>query len=404
MTVRTATVTRAVAPLVEVVTPLGWLVILGSATAWITGTRLGWVEAVLAGLLGLVVVLLSIGLTIGRTTLRVAVHLERRRVTAGQTIRGAIEVGTVSRRQLLPIAVELPIGPVARRFDVPGLAGGAPYREEFTVPTQRRGVIPIGPASTVLGDPFGLLRRARPWTDVVELFVHPVTVPLEPLGSGLLRDLEGRTTNDISMSDLAFHTLREYVPGDDRRYIHWRSSAKATVATVASGDGRLLVRQFLDTRRAHLMVVVDGNPSAYQEPDDFEIAISAGASVALRALRDELDTTVVAADQVAHDLTAPHVLDTFAKAQPAGCPLAALTAKGLRIAPDATTVLIITGAAPNFAALRRVAAQFPVEVNTVALRIDPASATGISAAATLPVLTMSRLDDLPALLRNGGPK
>ncbi len=29
------------------------------------------------------------------------------------------------------------------------------------------------------------------------------------------------------MCDLAFHALREYQPGDDRRYIHWRSLGQA---------------------------------------------------------------------------------------------------------------------------------------------------------------------------------
>ena len=88
------------------------------------------------------------------------------------------------------------------------------------------GVIPVGPATSVRGDPIGLIRRQVSWAEQTEVFVHPRTTRLEPFGSGLLRDLEGRTTEDVSMSDLAFHTLREYVPGDDRRYIHWRSSAK----------------------------------------------------------------------------------------------------------------------------------------------------------------------------------
>ena len=66
------------------------------------------------------------------------------------------------------------------------------------------------------------------------------------------------------MSDLAFHALRDYQPGDDRRYIHWRSSAKA---------GRFLVRQFLDTRRSHVAVVVDSEAANYTDPDEFELAI-----------------------------------------------------------------------------------------------------------------------------------
>ena len=118
-------------------------------------------------------------------------------------------------------------------------------------------------ATTVHGDPLGLVRRTVAWTERTELFVHPLTVSLESLGAGLLRDLEGTVTPDLSMSDLAFHALREYQPGDDRRYIHWRSSAK---------HDRLLVRQFLDTRRSHLAVVVDTSPEVYaRDVDDVAI-------------------------------------------------------------------------------------------------------------------------------------
>ena len=156
---------------------------------------------------------------------------------------------------MLPILVELPVGLSAARFVLPPLTPGDAHEELFVVPTSRRGVIQVGPATTVQGDPLGLMRRTLTWTERTELFVHPRTVALESLGAGLLRDLEGSTTEDVSMSDLAFHALREYQPGDDRRYIHWRSSAKA---------GKLLVRQFLDTRRSHVTVIVDPDPEQYR--------------------------------------------------------------------------------------------------------------------------------------------
>ena len=78
-----------------------------------------------------------------------------------------------------------------------------------------------------------------------------------------------------------FDDLREYQPGDDKRYIHWRSSAKA---------GKLLVRQFLDTRRSHLTVLVDTDPESYGGSEDLaEVAISVAGSLALRTIADESD-------------------------------------------------------------------------------------------------------------------
>ena len=83
------------------------------------------------------------------------------------------------------------------------------------------------------------------------------------------------------MSDLAFHALREYVPGDDLRHVHWRSSAKA---------GELLVRQYHETRRGHVTILVDDRRVSYRRLRDFELAVSVATSIALRAVRDDFDT------------------------------------------------------------------------------------------------------------------
>ena len=76
---------------------------------------------------------------------------------------------------------------------------------------------------TVTG--WGLVRRERRWSQRIELYVHRVRWlwKVKPLVS--LRIVEGATIRDLSSSDVSFHTLREYVPGDDRRNIHWKSTA-----------------------------------------------------------------------------------------------------------------------------------------------------------------------------------
>ena len=110
------------------------------------------------------------------------------------------------------------------------------------LPTERRAVIDLGPLRAVRGDVFGLIRRVVQWPVHRQVFVQPRTV--RPTGSlpGFVRDLEGEESTKRTASDLSFHTLREYVPGDDRRFIHWKSTAR---------NGTLQVREFLQTHRSH---------------------------------------------------------------------------------------------------------------------------------------------------------
>ena len=375
------------------VSPLGWAVLALGLGAWVVGSTMAWTEWLIIAAAALVLLLLSLVLALGRTQVAIRTDVDPVRVTTGDPASGRIEVTNASRRPLLPLLVELPVGLSAARFTLPPLAPGKAHEELFVVPTHRRGVIPVGPATTVQGDPLGLVRRTLRWTDVTELFVHPRTISIEGIGAGLLRDLEGETTQDLSMSDLAFHALREYQPGDDRRYIHWRSSAKA---------GRLLVRQFLDTRRSHLSIVVDADPQAYAGGEaDVETGISAAASLAVRAIMDEQDTTVACRDQRASRTTASLTLDALARVEVGPQDLLALCGDALALAPDTSIAFLVTGSRRPFIDLRRALGQFETEVHKVVLVVDGTQAVGVKHVGGLTLLSIRDLEDLRSVLVGG---
>ena len=259
------------------------------------------------------------------------------------------------------------------------------------MPTDRRAVIPIGPLSAVRTDPLGLLRRDAVEQTVVELFVYPKIIALDSLSPGLQRDLEGEATRDLSTSDLAFHTLRDYVTGDDRRHVHWRSTAKA---------GKLLVRQFQDTRRSQLTLVVDGAAASYRSDDEFELAMSVAGSICVRAVRDQQDVCLVAASHAVTAASQRRILDTLARGKLAehGQELAALAGRAARLAPDTTVLMLLTGSVVPFRALRSAAVYFGPDVRVIAMRAEPDAPPGISRSGELTVLALRALTDLPLLL------
>ncbi len=383
-------------PVLEVlrwVSPLGWTILLVGLVAWWLTARYQWVELSMVAATCLVLVLACLALAVGRAKVRIRVDVEPTRVTVGDPATGRIEVANASKRGMLPLLVELPVGDTAARFTLPALASGRTHEELFVVPTRHRGVVPVGPATTVHGDPLGLVRRTVAWTERTELFVHPLTISLESLGAGLLRDLEGEVTPDLSMSDLAFHALREYQPGDDRRYIHWRSSAK---------HDRLLVRQFLDTRRSHLAVVVDTTPDVYAGgEEDVELAISMAASLAVRSILDEQDTTVVCNRQSVSRTTAPLTLDSLARAEVGTVDVFGSASEASSLAPDCSVAVLVTGAARPFIQVQRTLGQFEPEVIKVAVVVDDHEQVGVHRHGDLVMLHVRELTDLRRVLFSG---
>ena len=385
-------------PYLKIVTRLGWGFVASSVGLWVVGTALGWAELRIAAVAALALVLIGVLLTLGGSQLRLRVWLMPPRVAAGGTSRATLTA--VSRgRASPPATIELPVGETIATFAVPALRPAEQYRSFFDVPTSRRGVITVGPVTTVRGDPFGLARREVSRAQAVELFVHPRVVPLPSLDAGLVRDLEGRSTTDPSSSDLDFHTLRTYQPGDERRHIHWRSSAKASAAR---GSTTLLVKGYTDTRRSHLGVVYDARAASYVDDDAFETGIVVAASVAVRALRDEIDVTVVAGDHAVDRSGIARTLDCFARVAPTTTGLPALAAHLVTLAPATSIVLLVTGSENPFTDLRRSTAQFGPSVRVLALRVRPGHPTSTASAYGLSVLSMGELGDLSRLITVGG--
>jgi len=399
-----ATAGRAVATLARrvgsVVTALGWSMLVLAALALTAGYVWGWVEAVFAGWTAVVLLVVASGYLIGRTAYEVGLSLPANRVVVGDRAPGEVSVRNPLRRRLPGVRVEVPVGHGLAEFAAPSLAPAEEHSDVFVVPTSRRGIVPIGPVRTVRADPIGLLRREVVWADSLDLFVHPRTIAIPSMSTGFVRDLEGSPTRDLTASDIAFHALREYVPGDERRYIHWKSTAKT---------GSYMVRQFEETRRSHLLVALSLSSADYATDEEFELAVSATGSLGVRAMLDSRTVSVVASaatpdfakrmlftvrrlstvnrGRLLDDLAGVETSDSALRL-PELAQVASDDAAGISIA------FLICGSTPSAAQLRAAAAHFPLGVDVVAIVCDEGAVPSLRRVADLSVLTIGYLEDL----------
>ena len=141
------------------VTPLGWGTTLVGAGAALAGSLASWVEAAVLGFTCLSLVALSLLWSLGRAGHTVALRLANTRVTVGEKALGALTVTNPTSRRLRATKVELCVGAGANSFLCPPLGRGESHEEVFAIATTRRGIVAVGPASTIRGDSLGLVRR-----------------------------------------------------------------------------------------------------------------------------------------------------------------------------------------------------------------------------------------------------
>lgn len=370
-----------------VVRPAAWAMLFVVLAGWLIHLLWHWREAAVIAVFGFVLLAVAPMFILGRYRLSAEFSLSEARVVVGQPATGSLAVLNRATRGAPPSTVHLPVGSSRADFDLPRLAPGAQHDELFTIPTTRRTILDVGPVETVRADPFGLLERRQRLTGIHPLYVHPVTVPVEGSAAGLIRDLEGQTTRYITDSDMSFHALRDYVPGDDRRYIHWRHSART---------GDLMVRQFEQTRRSHLLIVLSTRSSDYADDDQFERAVSVAGSIGVQVLRDGQTLTAVTSGETISTVTPHRFLDALSGID-AGSDARTVSERVRRLRGDAQRVsvaIIITGSTAEAREVRRAHRFLPPDVRPILVRVDERSPTSIRRMGPIDVLSVARLDEL----------
>lgn len=148
------------------------------------------------------------------------------------------------------------------------------------VVARRRGDLPCAVLGVIARDLFGLWQRRLSPADHAPLTVRvlPCALPFDGHGLANQIDESGLMTAVPTRDGDVFAALREYVPGDDPRLIHWAATAAAT-------DDTVLVRQAVRTLTPSLRVWLDttiGPADGYAEA--FEVAVDTAYSLAIAAV------------------------------------------------------------------------------------------------------------------------
>lgn len=258
------------------VLPTGIAVLLLGLTCLVVGWFLGWRELIIIATGCALLAILCLPWIAGRFPLEMSREIDPPRALLNEKAIAVLRAHNPTSKPIAAKSVEDRVGDMIVPVRLPTLLAGQHYELPYELPTSKRGSFPLGPVSMVRADPVGLYRRERPHGDVQTFWVHPDIFDLATMPTGLARDMEGPTSQNSPAGGIAFHTLREYELGDDYRHIHWRSTAKT---------GTMMVRHYVDNRRPHLTAVLDDRRDSYASDDEFELAVSAAASIVASGLR-----------------------------------------------------------------------------------------------------------------------
>jgi uncharacterized protein (DUF58 family) len=253
----------------------------------------------------------------------------------------------------------------------------------------RRGLYTLGPVTLRAGDPFGVYRVELTVPGAQSLLVAPPVIPLpgiEIAPGG--RAGEGRLRRRALEQTASASHVREYLPGDSLRRIHWRTTARR---------GSLFVREMEDNPASDWWILVDlearlQRGAGFATTDEHAIILA--ASLAVKGLRAGQSVGLALGGREFVTILPRHgeeqrqaILHALALASPGMYPLAGLLARAGRIFRHSPSLIIIT-ASPEPGWVQALAARLGTGIVPTVMFLDPATYPGAGAPSGEAVLAM----------------
>lgn len=277
----------------------GLALLAASPALWLAGRLFGVGELYVAAVATAALVLLCTVAVRGTSgTVTVERDLSGDRLHAGQSGRVTLRLRNAGRLPTALLFVTEDCDPALRaraRFVVPPLGPGRSVELGYDIRAGARGRRRVGPARMGVRDPFGLAERRHRDSGTREVVVYPPLWRLSPSPATELGTAAdgGARARPLGTGD-EFHTLRDYVSGDDVRFVHWPSTARR---------GALTVRQHEQAWRSRATVICDLRVRG--AADILERTVSAAASVVAHLVAHRHEVGLVLTGQAARPRPGP---------------------------------------------------------------------------------------------------
>jgi uncharacterized protein (DUF58 family) len=208
-----------------------------------------------------------------------------------------------------------------RKIAVGSLAAGEKTTLHYGAICYKRGVFGIGPLEVRREFPLGLFKNRRIVDERCFIRIYPHLYPNRGfhLVAGGTRERVGLNTIDKSGLSNDFFGVREYRPGDSRRLIHWKSTAR---------QQKLMVKELEMPADLDLTAVIDLDSAAWsgdEKYNTFEYSVKIVGAVSEEVLAKGYGLRIIAMGDGRQELEAkggrrefPRVLDFLAGLKQAG--------------------------------------------------------------------------------------